>query len=142
MDAEKLEEYGEEISIVIGLLDKWGSDSRFIWFHEISRLTAIDRGLLRNILNYLKKTKEVRETRGQNKRIFFALNKHYKSCYDAEIKLRGKSQIASSDEHSKAKGLSRTQKSIERTRKRIEKQQKRREVKLFSRAKYKRKVQK
>ena len=137
MDDEKLEEYDEEIKTVLKLLEQYGSESKFLWFREIDKQTGIDRGLLRNILNHLKKTKEVKELQGQNKRIFFALKKYYKQCYDVESKSKGR---IISDEYSKIKGLSRTQKSMERTRKRIEKQQKRREVKLFSRAKHKRKI--
>ena len=139
MDSEKFEEYEEEIKIVHNLLKEWGEKSRFIWFREIDRLTGIDRGLLRNILNHLKKNKEVKEIHGQNKRIFFTLTKYYTQCHTAELNYKGKSEIIK-DKDSKVKGLSRTQKSIERTRKRIERQQKRREVKLFSRAKHKRKI--
>ena len=102
-------------------------------------MTEIDRGLLRNILNHLKKNKEIKEIHGQNKRIFFALTKYYEQCHETELNYKGKNEIIS-DEYSKVKGLSRTQKSTERTRKRIEKQQKRREVKLFSHAKHKRKI--
>ncbi len=139
MNSEKIEEYEREFQIIYDLLKEWGEKSRFIWFREIDRLTGIDRGLLRNILNYLKKNKEIKEIQGQNKRVFFVLTKYYKACHQAELNYKGKSEIIE-QKHSKVKGLSSTQKSIERTRKRIEKQQKRREVKLFSRAKHKRRI--
>lgn len=137
MDDGKLEEHSEEVGVVLNLLEQYGSESKFLWFREIDRQTGIDRGLLRNILNHLKKTRDVQELHGQNKRIFFALKKHYGRCRDAESKSGGG---VVSDEHGKARGLSRTQKSVERTRKRVERQQKRREAKLFSRAKHKRKT--
>ena len=137
MNDEKLSGNSNEIKIVLELLEEWGKDSKFIWFREIDRQTGLDRGLLRNILNSLKKSKEVKEKHGQNKRIFYSLSKYYKNCFEAELKVKGK---ILSDNYSKAKGLSRTQKSMERTKKRIERQQKRREVKLFAREKHKRKI--
>lgn len=139
MDITKMQSYEAELEIVLELLEQWGNNSRFIWFRELDRLTGIDRGLLRNILNELKKTKELKEIHGQNKRIFFALTKYYDQCHKSESKFKGKNAIIS-DEHGKSRGQSRTQKSMDRTRKRIEKQQKRREVKLFSRAKHQRKI--
>lgn len=137
MDDGKLEECSEEIGVVLNLLEQYGSESKFLWFREIDRQTGIDRGLLRNILNHLKKTKEVREMHGQNKRIFFASKKHYRRCRDAESK--SKDSVVS-DGYSGARGLSRTQKSKERTRKRVERQQKRLEAKLFSRARHRQKT--
>jgi len=137
MDDGKMERYSDEVGAVLDLLERYGSESRFLWFREIDRQTGIDRGLLRNILNHLRKTKEIRELHGQNKRIFFALKRHYKRCHDAESKSKGKTVP---NGYGKAGGLSRTQKSVERTRKRVERQQKRREVKLFSRAKHRRKT--
>lgn len=141
MDDKKLQEYQEEVGVVIDVLEDWGKRSRFIWFREMDRLTKIDRGLLRNILSHLRKNKEVVEVHGQNKRIFFVLAKYHKQCHQAETEYKGKSEVIS-DEFSKVRGLSRTQKSINRTKKRIEKQQKRREVKLFARAKHQRQVKK
>ncbi len=137
MDDRKLEVHFGEVGAVLGLLEEYGSESRFLWLREIDRQTGIDRGLLRNILNHLKKTGEVMEMHGQNKRIFFALKKYYVQCHDAESKSK---EGASSGKYSRARGLSRTQKSAERTRKRAERQQKRREAKLFSRARHRRKV--
>ena len=137
LDDKKLEGHLEEVGAVLGLLEEYGSESRFLWFREIDRRTGIDRGLLRNILNHLKKTREIREMHGQNKRIFFALKKYYGQCRDAES--RSKDGTVP-DGYSRARGLSRTQKSADRTRKRIERQQKRREVKLFSRARHKRRA--
>jgi len=46
---------------VLDVLEKWGSESRFIWFRELHRITDIDKGLLRNIINELKKSKEVKD---------------------------------------------------------------------------------
>lgn len=144
MKNEKITEYQKEFKVVRTILEEWGGgqNPRFIWFRELDRLTGIDRGLLRNIINDLKKNREVKEIRGQNKRIFFALTKHYKKCYESEQNFKGKNRIVSNEaeKHSKVKGLSRTQKSIQRTQKRIEKQQRRREVKIFSRAKHQRKI--
>ncbi len=42
---------------VLDVLEKWGSDSKFIWFRELHRITDIDKGILRNIINELKKSK-------------------------------------------------------------------------------------
>lgn len=137
MDEGRIGGHDAEVDAVLGLLEEWGAKSRFIWFREIDRQTGIDRGLLRNILNYLKKTGEVREMHGRNKRIFFALQRHYGRCHDAES---GSGAVAESGVHGGITGQSRTQKSEERTRRRIERQQKRREVKIFSRAKHRRRV--
>ncbi len=66
---------------VLQLLDEWGSDSKFIWFREVHRITNIDRGLLRNIINDLKKSKDITEFHGDTKRIFFnTQNNYYKKC--------------------------------------------------------------
>ncbi len=35
---------------VLDVLEEWGSESRFIWFRELHRITDIDKGLLRNII--------------------------------------------------------------------------------------------
>ena len=48
------EEIDEATDQVIELLEEWGSKSKFIWFRELHRITDIDKGLLRNILNELK----------------------------------------------------------------------------------------
>jgi len=101
MDDGKLEECSEEIGVVLNLLEQYGSESKFLWFREIDRQTGIDRGLLRNILNHLKKARDVQEMHGQNKRVFFALKKHYKRCHDAESKSKGR---IVSDEYSRAMG--------------------------------------
>ena len=61
---EQIDEEKEEATQkVLDLLEEWGSDSKFIWFREIHRITDIDKGLLRNVINELKKTKEVTEFR-------------------------------------------------------------------------------
>ncbi|MFB5648604.1 MAG: hypothetical protein ACE5RM_03880, partial [Candidatus Nitrosomaritimum aestuariumsis] len=71
---EQIDEEKEEATQkVLDLLEEWGSDSKFIWFREIHRITDIDKGLLRNVINELKKTKEVTEFRSDTKRIFFCL---------------------------------------------------------------------
>jgi len=68
-------EYEKTTDQVLDVLEKWGSDSRFIWFRELHRITDIDKGLLRNIINELKKSKEVKDMHGTNNRIFFCLKK-------------------------------------------------------------------
>lgn len=139
-DGDKEEEEEEEFKAVLDLLEEWGGGrSRLVWFREMARLTGIDRGLLRNILNHLKKDGEVTEIRGQNKRIFFALTKHYRQCLQAEPGIGGKGGIAG-DGGGRTGVPGRAQKSAERTRKRIERQQRRREARLFSRAKHRRKT--
>ena len=84
------EEREEATKITLDLLEEWGSNSRFIWFRELHRITDIDKGLLRNILNELKKTKEVKEMHGTNNRIFFCLRKYYIKCRDVEFRFKGK----------------------------------------------------
>ena len=59
-----------------------------MWFRELHRITDIDKGLLRNILNELKKTKEVKETHGTNNRIFFCLRRYYIKCRDVEFRFK------------------------------------------------------
>jgi len=51
------EETEEATNKIIEILNDWGSESKFIWFKELQRITDIDKGLLRNILNELKKNK-------------------------------------------------------------------------------------
>ena len=67
------EEREKAVNAALNLLEEWGSASKFIWFRELHRITEIDKGLLRNILTELKKSKEVKETHGTNNRIFFCL---------------------------------------------------------------------
>ena len=67
---------------MIEVLEEWGAESKFIWFRELHRITDIDKGVLRNILNELKKTKEVKEMHGTNNRIFFSLRRYYIKCRD------------------------------------------------------------
>ncbi len=50
------EEREKAINVALNLLEEWGSASKFIWFRELHRITEIDKGLLRNILNELKKS--------------------------------------------------------------------------------------
>jgi len=121
---------------VLDVLEKWGSESRFIWFRELHRITDIDKGLLRNIINELKKSKEVKDMHGTNNRIFFCLKKYYIKCRDVEFRFKGK-EIMLKD-GSKTKIIQGATKSTERTRKRLEKQRKKRRAKSFTKAKNKR----
>jgi len=124
------------IQQVLDVLEKWGSESKFIWFRELHRITDIDKGLLRNIINELKKSKEVKDMHGTNNRIFFCLKKYYVKCRDVEFRFKGK-EIMLRD-GSKTKIIQGATKSTERTRKRLEKQRKKRRAKSFTKAKNKR----
>jgi len=84
------EEYEKATWQVLKILEEWGSESKFIWFRELHRITDIDKGLLRNILNELKKSKEVKDMHGVNNRIFFCLKKYYIKCRDVEFRFKGK----------------------------------------------------
>lgn len=130
---KELEEYTEQ---VLQILEEWGSESKFIWFRELHRITDIDKGLLRNILNDLKKSKEVKDMHGTNNRIFFCLRKYYIKCRDVEFRYKGK-EIMLRD-GSKTKIIQGATKSTERTRKRLEKQQNKRKAKSFTKRKNKR----
>jgi len=130
------EEYEESIRRVLEILEEWGSESKFIWFRELHRITNIDKGLLRNILNELKKSKEVKDMHGTNNRIFFCLKKYYIKCRDVEFRFKGKPIMLR--DGSKTKIIQGSTKSTERTRKRLEKQKQKRRVKSFTKAKNKR----
>jgi len=121
---------------VLDVLEKWGSESRFIWFRELHRITDIDKGLLRNIINELKKSKEVKDMHGTNNRIFFCLKKYYIKCRDVEFRFKGK-EIMLRD-GSKTKIIQGETKSTARTRKRLAKQRNKRRAKSFTKAKNKR----
>src|SRR6056300_961935 len=127
------EEREEATKITLDLLEEWGSESRFIWFRELHRITDIDKGLLRNILNELKKTKEVKEMHGTNNRIFFCLRKYYIKCRDVEFRFKGK-EIMLKD-GSKTKIIQGSTNATERTRKRLEKQKNKRKAKSITKAK-------
>lgn len=127
------EEREEATKITLDLLEEWGSNSRFIWFRELHRITNIDKGLLRNILNELKKTKEVKEMHGTNNRIFFCLKKYYIKCRDVEFRFKGK-EIMLKD-GSKTKIIQGSTNATERTRKRLEKQKNKRKAKSITKAK-------
>ena len=127
------EETEEATKEVIDLLEEWGSQSKFMWFRELHRITDIDKGLLRNILNELKKTKEVKETHGTNNRIFFCLRRYYIKCRDVEFRFKGK-EIMLKD-GSKTKIIQGSTKATERTRKRLEKQRNKRKSKSFTKNK-------
>ncbi|MGI9567631.1 MAG: hypothetical protein ACR2LL_11550 [Nitrosopumilus sp.] len=129
-------EYEQSTEQVLGVLEKWGSESKFIWFRELHRTTDIDKGLLRNILNDLKKSKEIKYMHGTNNRIFFCLKKYYIKCRDVEFRFKGK-EIMLKD-GSKTKIIQGDTKSTERTRKRLEKQKNKRKAKSFSKRKNKR----
>ncbi|MDH3678254.1 MAG: hypothetical protein OEQ12_08145, partial [Nitrosopumilus sp.] len=90
MADERAEEREEATKQVLQLLEEWGSNAKFIWFREIHRITDIDKGLLRNIINELKKSKEITEYSNDTKRIFFCLKKYYKKCRDVENRFKGK----------------------------------------------------
>ncbi len=121
---------------VLDVLEKWGSESRFIWFRELHRITDIDKGLLRNIINELKKSKEVKDMHGTNNRIFFCLKKYYIKCRDVEFRFKGK-EIMLRD-GSKTKIIQGETKSTARTRKRLAKQRNKRKAKSFTKAKNRR----
>ena len=123
----------EAIQKVLDLLEEWGSESKFIWFRELHRITDIDKGLLRNILNELKKSKEIKDMHGTNNRIFFCLKKYYIKCRDVEFRFKGK-EIMLRD-GSKTKIIQGATKSTERTRKRLEKQKNKRRAKSFTKKK-------
>ena len=123
------EEREKAVNAALNLLEEWGSASKFIWFRELHRITEIDKGLLRNILNELKKSKEVKEMHGTNNRIFFCLKKYYIKCRDVEYRFKGK-QIMLKD-GSKTKIIQGSTNATERTRKRIEKQKNRRNSKAI-----------
>jgi len=127
------EEREEATKITLNLLEEWGSDSKFIWFRELHRITDIDKGLLRNILNDLKKSKEVKEMHGTNNRIFFCLKKYYIKCRDVEYRFKGK-EIMLRD-GSRTKIIQGSTNATERTRKRLEKQKNKRRVKSFTKKK-------
>ena len=137
MNNKKMIEMGEEreeaTKITLDILEEWGSNSRFIWFRELHRITDIDKGLLRNILNELKKTKEVKEMHGTNNRIFFCLRKYYIKCRDVEFRFKGK-EIMLKD-GSKTKIIQGSTNATERTRKRLEKQRNKRKAKSATKAK-------
>jgi len=129
-------EHEEITQQVLDVLEKWGSESRFIWFRELHRITDIDKGLLRNIINELKKSKEVKDMHGTNNRIFFCLKKYYIKCRDVEFRYKGK-EIMLRD-GSKTKIIQGATKSTERTRKRLAKQRNKRRAKSFTKAKNRR----
>ncbi len=121
---------------VLDILEKWGAESKFIWFRELHRITEIDKGILRNIISELKKSKEVKDMHGTNNRIFFCLKKYYIKCRDIEFRFKGK-EIMLRD-GSKTKIIQGATKSTERTRKRLEKQRNKRRARSFTKAKNKR----
>ncbi|MCH2404984.1 MAG: hypothetical protein MK200_02165 [Nitrosopumilus sp.] len=121
---------------VLDVLEKWGSESRFIWFRELHRITDIDKGILRNIINELKKSKEIKDLHGTNNRIFFCLKKYYVKCRDVEFRFKGK--VIMLRDGSKTKIIQGETKSTERTRKRLAKQRNKRRAKSFTKAKSRR----
>ncbi len=129
-------EQEENTQQVLDVLEKWGSESRFIWFRELHRITDIDKGILRNIINELKKSKEVKDMHGTNNRIFFCLKKYYIKCRDVEFRFKGK-EIMLRD-GSKTKIIQGETKSTARTRKRLAKQRNKRRAKSFTKAKNRR----
>ncbi|MFB5605053.1 MAG: hypothetical protein ACE5RL_00190 [Nitrosarchaeum sp.] len=132
---ERDEERESATNLALKVLEEWGSNSKFIWFRELHRITDIDKGLLRNIINDLKKSKEVKELHGTNNRIFFCLRKHYTRCHDIEFRFKGKPIMLR--DGSKVKVIQGETNATARTRKRLEKQHKRRQVKSYTRMKSK-----
>ena len=128
-----MNEKEEATKLVLQLLEDFGLESKFIWFREIHRLTDIDKGLLRNILNELKKSKEITEFKSDTKRILFCLKKYYKKCRDLENMYKGKTIMLK--DGSKVKVFAKSTKSTERTRKRLEKQNQKRKIKALARSK-------
>ncbi len=127
------EEYEDAMKQTLDVLEKWGSESRFIWFRELHRITDVNKGLLRNILNELKKSKEVKEMHGTNNRIFFCLKRYYIKCRDIEYRFKGK--VIMLRDGSKTKIIQGETKGKERSRKRLEKQKKKRKAKLMTKTK-------
>ena len=127
------EEKEEATERVLQILEEWGSESKFIWFREMHRVSDIDKGLLRNIINDLKKSKEITEFRSDTKRILFCLKKYFKKCRDVEKKFKGKA-IKLKD-GSNMQVYQKATKSSERTRKRLEKQKQRRQAKAQAKSK-------
>ena len=128
------EETEEATNKIIEILNDWGSESKFIWFKELHRITDIEKGLLRNILNELKKTKEVKEMHGTNNRIFFSLRRYYIKCRDVEFRFKGK--VIMLKDGSKTKIVQGSTSGTERTRKRLLKQQTKRKVKQSAKNKH------
>ena len=135
---ERDQEREDTTQQVLDVLEKWGSESRFIWFRELHRITDIDKGLLRNIINELKKSKEVKDMHGTNNRIFFCLKKYYIKCRDVEFRFKGK-EIMLRD-GSKTKIIQGETKSTARTRKRLAKQRNKRKAKSITKSKAKTKL--
>ena len=133
---EQDEEYNDATDQVLKILEEWGSESKFIWFRELHRITDVDKGLLRNILNELKKSKEVKDLHGTNNRIFFCLKKYYIKCRDVEFRFKGKPIMLR--DGSKTKIIQGSTNATERTRKRLEKQKNKRRAKSFTKTKSKR----
>ena len=127
------EERENATRITLELLEEWGAESKFIWFRELHRITNIDKGILRNILNDLKKSKEVKEMHGTNNRIFFCLKKYYIKCRDVEFRFKGKAIMLR--DGSKTKIIQGSTNATERTRKRLEKQKNKRKAKSFTKSK-------
>jgi hypothetical protein len=130
---DEIDEREEATKQVLQLLEEWGTDAKFIWFREIHRITDVDKGLLRNIINDLKKSKEITEYKNDTKRIFFCLKKYYKKCRDVENRFKGK--VVMLKDGSRVKVYQNTTKSSERTRKRLEKQKQKRQVKAYTKMK-------
>ena len=118
---------------VLNILEQWGSESKFIWFRELHRITDIDKGLLRNIINELKKSKEIKDTHNTNNRILFCLGKHYKKC--REVQLRFKDKEIRLKDGSKTRVIHDQSNTAKRTQKRLTKQKNRRLAKSFTKKK-------
>ena len=133
---ERVQDQEKLTQQVLVVLEKWGSESRFIWFRELHRITDIDKGILRNIISELKKSKEIKDLHAPNTRIFFCLKKYYAKCNDAESRDKGK--IITLRDGSKTKFIQGATKSSMRTKKLLEKHRNKRGTRSFRKAKNRR----
>ncbi len=135
MEYDKHSEREEATEKVLSILEEWAKIPRFIWFRKLQRISEIEKGLLRNVINDLKKSREIVEIHGDNKRKLFCLKKHLKKCQEEENRFRGKETIAK--DGSKTRIILGKTKASERTRKRLEKQSRKRQVKARAKKKNK-----
>ena len=127
MDEENIEKE-EATKKALEVLEEWGSESKFIWFRELHRITDIDKGMLRNIINDLKKSKDLAFASKDTQRIFFCLKKHYKRCQDFEKRFKKNSRKKDGNKSGAFQEKN-------RTKKRLEKQKIKRQVKAYTKSK-------
>lgn len=104
LNDDKVEDCAKEIISVLDLLDRYGAKARPLRFQEIDIQTRINRGLLRNILNHLKKTREVETIYGDNGRILYVLKKHHRRCLIAESKSKDTASRVKNKSHVRVQG--------------------------------------